>query len=79
LAKHSKHFSLEDALSVGVDRMQTNFDPIRQQVERWRAQQLSVGKQKRPRLANSLDGLQNKISATKGSIIELSQTYGTLT
>jgi hypothetical protein len=41
LAKHSKHFSLEDALSIGVDRMQRNFDPTRQQVERWRAQQLS--------------------------------------
>ena len=41
LAKHSKHFSLEDALSIGVDRMQRNFDPMRQQVERWRAQQVS--------------------------------------
>jgi hypothetical protein len=41
LAKRSKHFSLEDALSIGVDRMQRNFDPMRQQVERWRAQQLS--------------------------------------
>ena len=41
LAKHSKHFSLEDALSIGIDRMQRNFDPMRQQVERWRAQQLS--------------------------------------
>jgi hypothetical protein len=27
--------------SIGVDRMQRNFDPMRQQVERWRAQQLS--------------------------------------
>jgi hypothetical protein len=26
LAKHSKHFSLEDALSIGVDRMQRNFE-----------------------------------------------------
>jgi hypothetical protein len=34
LAKHSKHFSLEDALSIGVDRMQRNFDPMRKQVER---------------------------------------------
>jgi hypothetical protein len=42
LAKHSKGFSLEDALSIGVDRMQRNFDPRRQQVERWRAQQLSA-------------------------------------
>jgi hypothetical protein len=41
LAKHSKHFSLDDALSIGVDRMQRNFEPMRQQVERWRAQQLS--------------------------------------
>jgi hypothetical protein len=42
LAKHSKRFSLEDALSIGVDRMQRNFDPMRQQVEHWRAQQLSA-------------------------------------
>jgi hypothetical protein len=41
LAKHSKHFSLEDAPSIGVDRMQRNFDPMRQQVEHWRVQQLS--------------------------------------
>jgi len=41
LAKHSKHFSLEDALSIGVDRMQRNFEPMRQQVEHWRLQQLS--------------------------------------
>jgi hypothetical protein len=40
LAKHSRHFSLEDALSIGVDRMQRNFDPMRLQVERWRVQQL---------------------------------------
>ena len=41
LAKHSKRFSLEDALSIGADRMQRNFDPMQQQVETWRAQQLS--------------------------------------
>jgi hypothetical protein len=42
LAKHSKNFSLEDSLSIGVDRMQRNFDPMRRQVESWRAQQLST-------------------------------------
>lgn len=42
LAKHSKRFSLENALSIGVDRMQRNFAPMRQQVERWREQQLSA-------------------------------------
>ena len=42
LAKHSTSFSLEDALSFGVDRMQGNFDSMRQQVEHWRMQHLSV-------------------------------------
>ena len=41
LAKHSKSFSLVDAISVGVDRMQRNFGPMRRQVETWRAQQLT--------------------------------------
>src|SRR5208283_598917 len=42
LAKHSKHFSLEDSLAIGVDRMQRNFEPMRKQVEDWRAQQMSA-------------------------------------
>jgi aryl-alcohol dehydrogenase-like predicted oxidoreductase len=29
LAKHSKSFSLIDRVSVGVDRMQRNFEPMR--------------------------------------------------
>ena len=33
LAKHSKAFSLVDAISVGVDRMQRSFEPMRKQVE----------------------------------------------
>jgi len=41
LAKHSKHFSLVDALAVGVDRMQRNFEPMRRQVEGWRSLQLT--------------------------------------
>ena len=36
LAKHSKNFSLVDALSVGVDRMQRHFEPMRRQVEGWK-------------------------------------------
>ena len=40
LAKHSKHFSLVDSLAVGVDRMQRNFEPMRQQVEAWQRLQL---------------------------------------
>ncbi len=32
--------SLMDALSIGVDRMQRNFEPMRQQVDAWKATQL---------------------------------------
>jgi hypothetical protein len=41
LAKHSKHFRLLDALSIGVDQMQRNFAPMVQAVDRWRDSQLT--------------------------------------
>ena len=41
LAKHSKSFSLLDAISVGVDRMQRNFEPVRKEVEAWRQRELT--------------------------------------
>jgi DNA polymerase III delta prime subunit len=40
LAKHTKHISLVDILSVGVDRMQRNFAPMRKQVEAWKGTRL---------------------------------------
>ncbi|MBV9340213.1 MAG: DUF932 domain-containing protein [Acidobacteria bacterium] len=39
LAKHTRRFSLTDSLSIGVDRMQRNFDPVRRQVEAWKQNQ----------------------------------------
>jgi hypothetical protein len=41
LAKHSKSFSLIDCISVGVDRMQGNFEPMRKQVEGWQRSELT--------------------------------------
>jgi hypothetical protein len=41
LAKHSKSFSLIDCVSVGVDRMQRNFEPLRKQVEAWQRSDLT--------------------------------------
>ena len=41
LAKHSNHFNLLSAISVGVDMMQRNFEPMRVQVERWRQSQIT--------------------------------------
>ena len=41
LAKHSKSFSLIDCISVGVDRMQRNFEPMCKQVEAWQKSELT--------------------------------------
>ena len=41
LAKHSKSFFLIDCVSVGVDRMQRNFEPMRKQVETWQRSELA--------------------------------------
>src|ERR1019366_10663272 len=49
LAKHSKLFSLIDCISVGVDRMQRNFAPMRRQVEVWQRSDLTF--QRIPRTA----------------------------
>jgi len=36
LAKHSKHFDLIENISVGVDKIQRNFEPLSKQVGAWR-------------------------------------------
>jgi len=41
IARHSKSFSLQNALSIGVDHMQRNFDCMRAQVNRWHQSELS--------------------------------------
>ena len=41
LAKYSKSFSLIDCISVGVDRMQRNFEPMRKQVEGWQKKEVT--------------------------------------
>ncbi len=41
LAKHTKSFNLVDTLSVGVDRIQRNFEPMPRQVESWRQTQIT--------------------------------------
>jgi hypothetical protein len=41
LAKHTKSFNLVDTLSIGVDRIQRNFEPLQRQVETWRKTQIT--------------------------------------
>src|SRR2546422_1039413 len=40
LAKHTKRFSLVDAVSVGVDRMQRSFEPMQREVEEWKGSRI---------------------------------------
>jgi hypothetical protein len=41
LHKHTKNFNLMDAIAVGLDRMQRNFEPMKHQVLLWRETQIS--------------------------------------
>jgi hypothetical protein len=41
LSKHSKNFNLVDALSIGVDRIQRNFEPLQRSICDYRANILS--------------------------------------
>jgi len=41
LAKHTKRFSLVDALAVGVDRMQRSFEPMRRQIDAWKGSHIT--------------------------------------
>jgi hypothetical protein len=41
LAKHTKHLSLVDVLSIGIDRIQRNFEPMKKQVAAWKASRIS--------------------------------------
>ena len=41
LAKHSRSLSLIDCVSVGVDRMERNFELMRKQVEAWQQSELT--------------------------------------
>lgn len=41
LAKHSKHFNLEDALTIGVDRIQKGWKPMQEELEHRRSFQIT--------------------------------------
>lgn len=36
LAKHTRHFSLKNSISIGVDEAQRGFEPMQKRVESWR-------------------------------------------
>jgi hypothetical protein len=41
LQKHTRNFDLQDLISIGVDRIHRNFDPLKRQVKDWQQNPLS--------------------------------------
>jgi len=42
LAKHSKHFDLVESVSIGVDRIQRGFQPLREKIDLMRRRELTT-------------------------------------
>jgi hypothetical protein len=72
LAKHSQNFNLIDTLSVGVDRIQRNFEPMQRQVESWRQTQITDAQAKLIFYAAFVDG---KLDAPKSLLPEVHRLY----
>ncbi len=72
LAKHSKNFSIVDSLAVGVDRIQRNFDPLRQQVETWRANQIT---DEQAKLVVYRAFIENKLDAPRHLARDVHKNY----
>ena len=72
LAKHSKSFNLIDTLSVGVDRIQRNFEPMQRQVESWRQTQITDAEAKLIFYSAFVDG---NLDAPKGLLPEVHRHY----
>src|SRR5258708_14897688 len=72
LAKHTKSFNLVDTLSVGVDRIQRNFEPMQRQVENWRQTQITDAQAKLIFYAAFIDG---KLDAPKSLLSDVHLFY----
>ena len=72
LAKHTKSFNLIDTLSVGVDRIQRNFEPMQRQVELWRKTQITDHTAKLILYSAFVDG---KLEAPRSLLPEVHRLY----
>jgi DNA polymerase III delta prime subunit len=72
LAKHTKSFNLIDTLSVGVDRIQRNFEPLQRQVELWRKTQITDDTAKLIFYSAFIDG---KLEAPRTLLPEVHRLY----
>jgi hypothetical protein len=72
LAKRTKSFNLVDTLSVGVDRIQRNFEPLQRQVETWRKTQITDETAKLIFYSAFIDG---KLEAPRSLLPEVHRLY----
>jgi len=72
LAKHTKSFNLVDTLSVGVDRIQRNFEPLQRQVETWRKTLITDSTAKLIFYSAFIDG---KLEAPRSLLPEVHRLY----
>jgi hypothetical protein len=72
LAKHTKSFNLFDTLSVGVDRIQRNFEPLQRQVETWRKTQITDATAKLIFYSAFIEG---KLEAPRSLLSEVHRLY----
>jgi hypothetical protein len=72
LAKHTKSFNLVDTLSVGVDRIQRNFEPMQRQVESWRQAQITDVRAKLVFYSALVEG---KLDAPRSLLSEVHRLY----
>ncbi|MBZ5509360.1 MAG: AAA family ATPase [Acidobacteriia bacterium] len=72
LAKHTKSFNLVETLSVGVDRIQRNFEPLQRQVETWRKTQITDDTAKLSFYTAFIDG---KLEAPRSLLPEVHRLY----
>jgi hypothetical protein len=72
LAKHTKSFNLIDTLSVGVDRIQRNFELLQSQVELWRNTQITDDTARLTLYSAFVDG---KLEAPRSLLPEVHRLY----
>src|ERR1051326_1251375 len=67
-----RSFNLVDTLSVGVDRIQRNFEPLQRQVELWRKTQITDDTEKLIFYSAFIDG---KLEAPRTLLPEVHRLY----
>src|SRR5262249_39546033 len=72
LAKHTKSFNLVDTLSVGVDWIQRNFEPLQRQIELWRKTQITDDTARLIFYSAFIDG---KLEAPRSLLPEVHRLY----